>query len=126
MTTHDNKMPIASAKSNLGMERVDMRAVDEQRRRPTASHQLLSGEQRRKRRKHLRETLKPSEISPTVSGHLNVASLGSNKLILGGLCFLVGLWAYWPTIADLVSTWNREPDYSHGYLVAPLAVGFLW
>jgi exosortase len=35
-------------------------------------------------------------------------------------------WAYWPTLVILVRTWNREPDYSHGYLVVPLAVFFLW
>jgi exosortase len=35
-------------------------------------------------------------------------------------------WAYWPTLAGLVRAWNREPDYSHGFLVAPLAVFFLW
>jgi exosortase len=36
------------------------------------------------------------------------------------------VWAYWPTLANLVIAWNREPDYSHGYLVAPLAIFFLW
>lgn len=35
-------------------------------------------------------------------------------------------WAYWPTLVLLVNTWNREPDYSHGYLVVPLAAYFLW
>jgi len=36
------------------------------------------------------------------------------------------LWSYWPTLNDLVSCWNRIPDYSHGYLVVPLAAVFLW
>ena len=36
------------------------------------------------------------------------------------------LWSYWPTLCGLADTWNRVPDYSHGYLVAPLAVFFLW
>ncbi len=35
-------------------------------------------------------------------------------------------WAYWPTLVSLVGAWNREPDYSHGFFVAPLAVYFLW
>jgi exosortase len=26
----------------------------------------------------------------------------------------------------LVAAWNREPDYSHGFFVAPLAILFLW
>lgn len=38
----------------------------------------------------------------------------------------VGLWAYWPTLSELFATWSREPDYSHGYLVVPLAAYFLW
>jgi exosortase len=35
-------------------------------------------------------------------------------------------WAYWTTLVDLVSIWQWEPDYSHGFLVAPLAVYFMW
>ena len=36
------------------------------------------------------------------------------------------VWAYWTTLVALVEAWNREPDYSHGFLVVPLAIGFLW
>jgi exosortase len=36
------------------------------------------------------------------------------------------VWAWWPTLLELERTWNREPDYSHGYLVVPLALVFLW
>src|SRR4030042_5600683 len=35
-------------------------------------------------------------------------------------------WAYWPTLVELVGAWNREPDYSHGFFVVPLALFFLW
>lgn len=35
-------------------------------------------------------------------------------------------WAYWPTLVGLVRAWDRQPDYSHGFLVVPLAVYFLW
>ncbi|MBN1588466.1 MAG: exosortase/archaeosortase family protein [Pirellulales bacterium] len=35
-------------------------------------------------------------------------------------------WSYWPTLLRLVHTWDREPDYSHGFFVIPLAVFFLW
>ncbi|MAT72670.1 MAG: exosortase [Planctomycetaceae bacterium] len=35
-------------------------------------------------------------------------------------------WAYWPTFAALVDLWLRQPDYSHGFLVAPISVFFLW
>jgi exosortase len=40
-----------------------------------------------------------------------------------GIAFL---WSYWPTFKQLVDSWERIPDYSHGYLVIPLAVVFLW
>jgi len=47
--------------------------------------------------------------------------------------FLIGaglaatfFWAYWPTLVLLVDTWNKEPDYSHGFLVVPIALYFLW
>lgn len=35
-------------------------------------------------------------------------------------------WSYWPTILNLVHAWNSDPDYSHGYLVVPFALVFLW
>lgn len=35
-------------------------------------------------------------------------------------------WAYWPTLLNLADTWEREPDYSHGYLVLPLFAFFLY
>ena len=30
-------------------------------------------------------------------------------------------FAYWPTLVDLEGIWRREPDYSHGFLVLPIA-----
>lgn len=48
------------------------------------------------------------------------------RLGFGALAFFAGLWAYWPTMLALVEVWDREPDYSHGYLVAPVAIYFLW
>ncbi len=35
-------------------------------------------------------------------------------------------WSYAPNLASLVRTWNREPDYSHGFLVLPIALVILW
>jgi exosortase len=50
------------------------------------------------------------------------------QLRLIALCaaLAAGLWAYWPTLRLIVQVWNREPDYSHGYLVVPIAALFLW
>jgi exosortase len=36
------------------------------------------------------------------------------------------LWANWASLGELVATWDREPDYSHGYLVGPIAAIILW
>jgi exosortase len=46
--------------------------------------------------------------------------------VAGAACLAVGIWSYWSTLANLVSVWNREPDYSHGFLVVPLAIAFLF
>ncbi|MGO9110864.1 MAG: exosortase/archaeosortase family protein [Thermoguttaceae bacterium] len=45
---------------------------------------------------------------------------------VGGLLGAAFLWSYWPTLCGLAETWNHVQDYSHGYLVVPLAVLFLW
>lgn len=39
---------------------------------------------------------------------------------------ITGVWAYWPVLVELVGAWVSEPDYSHGFLVVPLALYFLW
>jgi len=49
------------------------------------------------------------------------------KWVIGGAILgLAFVWAYWPTIVNLVVVWDREADYSHGFFVVPLAVFFLW
>jgi len=35
-------------------------------------------------------------------------------------------WAYWPNMQDLYSTWQNVPNYSHGFLVAPIAFVIFW
>lgn len=39
---------------------------------------------------------------------------------------IVSGWAYWPTLVHLVRVWQEQADYSHGFLVVPLALLFLW
>lgn len=36
------------------------------------------------------------------------------------------LWAYWPTLTEIVHKWVRDPQYSHGYLVPAFALYLLW
>lgn len=55
-----------------------------------------------------------------------VARPWSAMAIGGVLLGATFLWAYWPTLCDLVAAWDRQPDYSHGYLVVPFALYLLW
>jgi exosortase len=41
-----------------------------------------------------------------------------------GLPFVVLVWAYWTTLADMASVWAHNSSYSHGYMV-PVFAGFL-
>ena len=43
----------------------------------------------------------------------------------GAILAAASVWAYWPTLGGLIHEWNNEPDYSHGFFVAPLALFFL-
>jgi exosortase len=36
------------------------------------------------------------------------------------------LWAYWPTLGEIVHRWMHDPRYSHGYFVLLFAVYLLW
>jgi exosortase len=45
--------------------------------------------------------------------------------VCGGLV-LIGAWSYAPVFLRLMQVWSGEPDYSHGYLVIPVALGLLW
>jgi exosortase len=36
------------------------------------------------------------------------------------------LWLFGPTLLRLIRAWDTEPDYSHGFLVAPFAAIMLW
>jgi exosortase len=36
------------------------------------------------------------------------------------------VWSFWPAWVSLITTWEREPDYSHGWFVIPIALYLLW
>ena len=62
----------------------------------------------------------------TASSEQSAARLNSVMLI-GSVAILAAIvWAYWPTLVAMVHAWESQPDYSHGYLVIPLALLFLW
>jgi exosortase len=48
-------------------------------------------------------------------------------LLLSGMAMIAAiLWSYWPTLREMVHKWESQPDYSHGFLVLPIAIYFLW
>lgn len=48
------------------------------------------------------------------------------RLVAGTVLLSVGLFAYWPTLVEMVRVWWDEPDYSHGFLVVPAAAWLAW
>lgn len=38
----------------------------------------------------------------------------------------IWVWHFWGDWVELVSTWEREDDYSHGFLVIPVTIAMLW
>jgi exosortase len=66
---------------------------------------------------------KRTEETPAVPATPLVPKL----LAAGAIVFLLAtLWAYWPMLCEMVYQWSDQPDYSHGFLVIPLALFFLW
>ena len=43
-----------------------------------------------------------------------------------GAATLVFILAYLPNLRALVTVWNEDPNYTHGYLVIPIALFILW
>ncbi len=68
----------------------------------------------------------PSPDSPAEIA-VNPPRKARTTIAIAGLSLVVlFFWAYWPTTAHLIHTWNTVPDYSHGFLVPLLAGFFLW
>src|SRR3954470_12232788 len=49
----------------------------------------------------------------------------ADRLAWFGLTGLAGL-AYGPVLWRLVAAWWNDPEYSHGLICAPLAIGIVW
>jgi len=52
----------------------------------------------------------------------------SRRLTLASLWILIGLavLVYAPILGNMVSQWSTDQDYSHGFLILPLALWFAW
>jgi exosortase len=64
------------------------------------------------------ETLSPMSSQRPALGVKELAAVALVALGLG--------WAYAPTFIYLSQIWSSEPNYSHGYLVVPIALLILW
>jgi exosortase len=75
-------------------------------------------------------TYQRANVSPVhagVEGRSPSDDASTRSLVASFAILLAAIvWAYWPTLAYLAHEWDLKPDYSHGYLVAPIAALFLW
>lgn len=78
---------------------------------------------RKKQPKAVAEMAVAAEMQPAM---ITTPAEFNTRLALLVVAVLVGIWAYWPTLLKLVRGWESNPDYSHGYLVAPLTIYFLY
>jgi exosortase len=65
------------------------------------------------------------EINPSSDAHFD-ADFAAWKPYLGAGLFLMFVWGYLPTLLELLTQWRTIPDYSHGFLVVPIAFYFLY
>src|SRR5262245_11623770 len=67
-----------------------------------------------------------AEVSSMTSSMISTGP-GSRtwRWALGAVALVLGL-AYAPNFLDLTTIWQSDPNYSHGYLVIPIALFILW
>lgn len=70
-------------------------------------------------------------VTPVASPGSRPLSLGALStrtvaLIAGGVLGALFLWSYWPVIPTLVKQWYEEDQYSHGFLIPPIAAWLIW
>lgn len=64
-------------------------------------------------------------VDANIGERTQVDARGHYPLVQAAVLFIGGL-AYWPTLRGIVSTWSSNADYSHGFLVVPIAIALLW
>lgn len=55
-----------------------------------------------------------------------VQSTRQQKLLVASAVGAAFCWSYWPTLGQFIHAWQTQPDYSHGWLVVPVAAYILW
>ena len=67
--------------------------------------------------------IQPEALTQQPEALTQLPSVWSGKMLLGlGVLFGMVVYAYLPTIRWFVEEWKTEPDYSHGFVVIPLAL----
>ena len=61
-----------------------------------------------------------ASLAPEDQGRLRKRLLG-----VAAVAAVLG-WSYWREFQGLFETWNRDPNYSHGVLVGPIAALIFW
>jgi exosortase len=52
---------------------------------------------------------------------------GRNRNFLTALAVVAAVvWVYWPVLVRLVDAWSNDDNYSHGFLILPVAAYFAW
>jgi exosortase len=95
------------------MKTADDAKRKKRRRRPAGKNQESPNDQR-------------SGYGDQASGEVSPRGPSATWIGAGAVLAIAFTWSYWPTLVKLVDAWNRQPDYSHGYFVVPLALLFLW
>jgi exosortase len=49
-----------------------------------------------------------------------------SDVVAGALVFAGLGWSYAPSVVALINQWNRDPNYSYGFFVVPIALVILW
>lgn len=67
-------------------------------------------------------------LTPIVNAPADVTSLKVTHrwLIQTGALLLCTVWAFWPTLSQLMTRWSIDPQYSHGFFVPILAIAIAW
>jgi exosortase len=92
---------------------------------PTPSSVPVVGRQKKSKNK---SDARPASTTARQAPPPSVAQVESgnwqHSLAVGIACAIVGVWSYWSTLSSLAHTWYTVPDYSHGFLIVPLAILF--
>lgn len=65
--------------------------------------------------------VRPAPMPVPAPAPITPRFLAAAALVVGAL-----VWAYAPNLGYLEGVWARDPNFSHGYFVAPIALAVLW